>query len=236
MTGCVGCDMVHSRARFTPRFVNVNSFSAMLKYIPNVAKRLLDTSAISQKQRKHTEIVEMHTPLVAERGESLISTTTSHQSPHSSSRSSASRSLPKRLVERYFGSKFLGWRFGALKFAICTTVVFLINFIITVWSTTATRKEKGVLLETDCTRIKRLNSGLHVLINILSTVILSGSNYCMQVCSAPTRKDVDSAHKLANGTWLNVGVPSLRNLRRISWHRIFLWCLMGLSSFPLHLL
>ncbi|XPT03930.1 hypothetical protein M3J09_013016 [Ascochyta lentis] len=208
----------------------------MLKVIPDIAKRWLNTCTVPQKQKKRTEIIEMQTPLVAIRDKSLISTIPSRQSPHSSSKNSAERSLPKRLVERCFDSKFLGWRFGALNFAIWTTVVFLVNFIITVWSTIATHKKNGVLFEGDCERVARLNSGLHVLINILSTIILSGSNYCMQVCSAPTREDIDAAHSLANGTWLDIGVPSLRNLRHISWRRVSLWCLMGLSSLPLHLL
>lgn len=36
--------------------------------------------------------------------------------------------------------------------------------------------------------------------------------------------------------WLDIGVPSLRNLRRISTRRVVLWWLLALSSIPLHLL
>lgn len=74
------------------------------------------------------------------------------------------------------------------------------------------------------------------MINVLSTVLLSGSNYCMQVCSAPTRRDIDLAHSSATAKWLDIGVPSLRNLKHISLRKRALWCLMGLSSLPLHLL
>lgn len=60
------------------------------------------------------------------------------------------------------------------------------------------------------------------------------SNYSMQCLSSPTRKEIDKAH--ARRAWLDVGVPSFRNLRRLSTTRIVLWWLLALSSIPLHLL
>jgi hypothetical protein len=89
-------------------------------------------------------------------------------------------------------------------------------------------------MEGDCKDVKYLNTGLHVIINIFSTILLSGSNYCMQCLSAPTREDVDQAH--AKGKWLVIGVPSFRNLMRISGKRFLLWSLLIISSLPLHLL
>ncbi len=56
----------------------------------------------------------------------------------------------------------------------------------------------------------------------------------MQRLSAPTRQEVDKAH--GAGTWLDIGIPSVRNVRRISWERRNLWILLALSSLPLHLL
>lgn len=56
----------------------------------------------------------------------------------------------------------------------------------------------------------------------------------MQVLVCPTRTEVDKAH--ANASWLDIGIPSLRNLRAISRVRIVMWGIIGLSSFPLHLL
>lgn len=56
----------------------------------------------------------------------------------------------------------------------------------------------------------------------------------MQQCLvAPTRKDVDRAHRAAS--WLDIGVPSLRNLFRISRKRSFLWLCLCFSSLPFHL-
>lgn len=56
----------------------------------------------------------------------------------------------------------------------------------------------------------------------------------MQCLSSPTRSEIDKAH--GQGVWLDVGVPSVRNLRRLSTTRIVLWWLLAVSSVPLHLL
>jgi hypothetical protein len=133
-----------------------------------------------------------------------------------------------------YKQRLSGWRFGVLSFAIWASVVFTVNLIITVWGSVTHREDEGLLKEGDCGRIKNINSGLHILINILSTILLSGSNYCMQCLSAPTRKEVDRAH--ATRRWLDIGVPSFRNLRHISRWRLALWLLLGISSLPLHLL
>lgn len=74
----------------------------------------------------------------------------------------------------------------------------------------------------------------HLVINILSTLLLGASNYSMQCLSSPTRSEVDKAH--GQGIWLDIGVPSIRNLRRLSVSRIVLWWLLAISSLPLHLL
>lgn len=70
-------------------------------------------------------------------------------------------------------------------------------------------------------------------INILSSLLLGASNNCAQLLSSPTRHDIDKAH--AKGKWLDIGVPSVRNLGHISGWRVLLWALLFLSSIPLHL-
>lgn len=49
---------------------------------------------------------------------------------------------------------------------------------------------------------------------------------------APTRNDIDRAHK--GQRWLDIGVPSIRNLFRISSTRSVLWLFLFFSSLPLH--
>ncbi|MCJ1431301.1 hypothetical protein MMC27_000652 [Xylographa pallens] len=85
-----------------------------------------------------------------------------------------------------------------------------------------------------CSDSSQINTGLHLAINILSTLLLGAGNYTMQCLSAPTRAEVDQAHR--QGLWLDIGVPSVRNIFRIGKGRVILWVLLGLTSLPLHLL
>ena len=92
----------------------------------------------------------------------------------------------------------------------------------------------GTIYIGDCSKVKSLDRWLHLVINILGTALLSASNFNMQCLSSPTRKEVDAVH--IKGKWLDIGVPSLNNLRHISWKRIILWWLFAVSTIPLHLL
>lgn len=141
----------------------------------------------------------------------------------------------------WFRKRAIGWRAGVLSGVACSTAVFLINISVFLWaeSKNGWRKlddgdGKYTLYVGDCEITQRLNIGIHVLINGLSTLLLSASNYCMQCMSAPTREEVDKAH--VSGTWLDIGIPSVRNLKSIGAKRTILYFLLGLSSIPLHLL
>ncbi|KAI1408787.1 hypothetical protein F5Y13DRAFT_204536 [Hypoxylon sp. FL1857] len=103
----------------------------------------------------------------------------------------------------------------------------------------------GTIYKGDCNKVKTLDQWIHLLINFLSTGLLAASNYCMQLQAAPTRADVDHAHQAdahernrahKEGQWLDIGVPSLRNLWYISNWRRFAWALLALSSVPVHLI
>ncbi|ETS78796.1 hypothetical protein PFICI_08649 [Pestalotiopsis fici W106-1] len=91
-----------------------------------------------------------------------------------------------------------------------------------------------ILLESDCTTTSRVNLALHLAINLLSTGILASSNFYMQVLSAPSRKEVDRAH--AQFKSVDIGIPSVKNIRFISHFKRVCWVILLLSSFPLHLL
>ena len=119
---------------------------------------------------------------------------------------------------------------------ISAIVVLLINVVS---CTIAVSKYKvqgnlAILYEGDCDKVKRLDLWLHLVINILSTMLLAASHYSMQCVSAPTRTDIDRAHR--KNSWMDVGIPSVRNLRFISWPRKILFCCLILSSVPLHLM
>lgn len=184
---------------------------------------------ITHQYRDNDGSLEMQVPLTIR---SDKNETPSHTHP----RTMSILGLPQRVAEKYLGPRFTGWRFGVLHFAVWASVVFLINLIVMIWGMVATSGAKGVFYDGDCDRVKKLNTGLHLLINIFSTILLAGSNYTMQCLSAPTRREIDSAHSRQPGMYLDIGVPGIRNIGYISRRRAVLWVVLGLSSLPLHLL
>ena len=56
----------------------------------------------------------------------------------------------------------------------------------------------------------------------------------MQRLSAPTRKDLNKAHRAYQ--WLDIATPSFRNLGYIDHWRTAAWLMLAISSLPLHLL
>ncbi|KAF2181016.1 hypothetical protein K469DRAFT_793638 [Zopfia rhizophila CBS 207.26] len=116
-----------------------------------------------------------------------------------------------------------------------TVFVLLLNVILAIIATTAWDPKDGIAtaFTGDCTKAARWTTALHLLINLLGSLLLGASNYCMQRLVSPTRKEIDEAH--AKKKWLDIGVPSIRNLSSVKKGRVGLWILLGLSSLPLHL-
>jgi hypothetical protein len=130
-----------------------------------------------------------------------------------------------------------GWRFSVLSGSILAFTVLILNICVT--SIAMAKHGDGedsqaTLFDGNCEKVRKYNVGLHLVINVLSTILLGASNYGMQCLSAPTRADVNLAH--TQGKWLDIGVFSIRNITRISKKRAMLWILLGMSSLPLHLL
>lgn len=115
-------------------------------------------------------------------------------------------------------------------------MVLFINLILTIWAISSSEVQNGLgtLQDGKCKRTASLIFWAHLVINILSTILLGASNYSMQCLSSPTREEIDKAHN--KGVWLDIEVPSVRNLRRLSTARVTLWWLLAISSIPLHLL
>lgn len=136
---------------------------------------------------------------------------------------------PKRT---WFG---YGWRGGARIAFIGTVFTLIVNIVLMVYFTTAFEKMDGfpVIYRGTCENAERQNLIWHLVLNVLSTGLLAASNYCMQLLSAPTRAQLDRAH--AGGHWLDIGIPSIRNLRFVNWKRRGLWIALCFSSIPLHL-
>ncbi|KAI9376164.1 hypothetical protein BJX61DRAFT_553168 [Aspergillus egyptiacus] len=129
-----------------------------------------------------------------------------------------------------------GWKFILWLESVACVLVMLFNTGLLLWAVARDRvkDERGILFEGDCDYVGRVNTGLHLLINVFCTILLGASDYGMQCLCAPTRKDVDKVHR--RGDWVNIGVPSIRNLGHLSGRRLFLWLCLLLSSVPLHLL
>jgi hypothetical protein len=135
--------------------------------------------------------------------------------------------------------KFLaGWRLCVFLSLIGITLVCVLNVSITLWvwkgGQSTIHGDMGTLFEGSCKKARRMNVWIHLLINVISTLLLSASNYCMQIISAPSRKELTDAH--TKRRWLHIGVPSLRNLRHIERSRAIIWVLLFVSSMPLHLI
>lgn len=117
--------------------------------------------------------------------------------------------------------------------------VLLFNLTVTIYAVNkhGITKNIGDILEpssgTNCDEVKQYNKLLHFAINVLSTILLGSSNYCAQLLVAPTRKEVDKAHK--RHKWFDIGVQSTRNLWRIDKKRRITWFCLMISSGLLHL-
>ena len=133
---------------------------------------------------------------------------------------------------------YTGWHTGVLACAASTVVVLFINVGLTIYAATDLwhKMEKGIgtLYSGNCNTSRTIGLWIHLGINALSTLLLSGSNYTQQCLAAPTRSEIDAAH--AKREWMDIGVPSVRNLFKIKPERTLLWIAIGVTSIPLHLL
>jgi len=131
-----------------------------------------------------------------------------------------------------------GWHTGVLVCAASVVFVLLINVWLTVYAATNPeyKMESGIgtLYSGSCEKSRMIGLWIHLGINALSTLLLSGSNYTQQCLAAPTRSEIDAAHE--GRRWMDIGVPSVRNLFMIKSERKWLWIAIGITSIPLHLL
>jgi hypothetical protein len=114
-------------------------------------------------------------------------------------------------------------------------LVLVLNTIWTIIAVTKYPFENGIRIfyNGKCTTASRIDLVLHIVINILSTLLLGASNYAMQCLNSPTRDEVDRAHKQKE--WLSIGIPSFKTLPWIPTHRGILFWLLFVTAWPLHL-
>jgi hypothetical protein len=132
------------------------------------------------------------------------------------------------------------WRRSMVLWLSVAVAIFVTNLAFIVWAYVCAPNDDLILTynrnlyEGSCSKTRSLNSGLHLIINVLSTLLLGGTNYSMQCLLSPTRQEVNKAH--SKNAWLDIGVLSVRNLRHISKLRVALWALLCLSALSFHLL
>ncbi|RAL07797.1 uncharacterized protein BO97DRAFT_446566 [Aspergillus homomorphus CBS 101889] len=152
--------------------------------------------------------------------------------------------LPRRILAEAEGGN--EWIKGAVICTWITGTILVINIIMTITAlliayvqqpnrrTNRAQFEMAELYSGQCARSSHWATGLHVVINALSTILLGASNYVMQCLGAPSRADVDRAH--AKARWLDIGTFSLRNFAVMDRRRKILWVLLLISSTPIHMI
>ncbi|OTB05612.1 hypothetical protein M426DRAFT_260105, partial [Hypoxylon sp. CI-4A] len=116
------------------------------------------------------------------------------------------------------------------------SLVVVASLAMTIWSvTTFSPNSRGVgtYYSGNCSKVSRLNSGIHIVMNIFSGILLSSGNYCMQLLVSPCRDEIDEAH--SKGVSLRIGVPNVKNLRHVDRKRVVGWFCIGIIATLLHL-
>ncbi|KAF6818735.1 hypothetical protein CSOJ01_01688 [Colletotrichum sojae] len=143
-------------------------------------------------------------------------------------------------MRRLFGQPLTGWRLPAILLAasiwLLTIVLWTLLAVAVVRTPSSRLHDQGLsaIFDGDCGSAKTLLDALRVAISVSSSLVFLSSNYFMQLVVAPSRADFDAAH--SRSRWVDIGVPSTRNLRFVSNRRRAIWLFLALSSLPFHLL
>lgn len=153
----------------------------------------------------------------------------------------AGADLPDEERRSWWRRNFSGWRGGLAVCIALTASVLAINISFLIWAvlpSSSVELDKtsglGVLYRGNSHKMDELSRVIHLVINVLGTLLLGASNYSLQIMLAPTRAEVDNAHQKRD--WVDVGAQSLRNLKFIGKGRALICAALTVSSLPLHLL
>jgi hypothetical protein len=173
-------------------------------------------------------VTEPHTIELQHLETEPLSDSYADQNKHNEASEHATRRKPA------WSAHFSGWR-GGVVVAICvTSFVLIVNVVLVILAKTRWNLKDGVAtaFSGSCKEAATWTRAMHFVINFLSSLLLGASNYCMQRLVAPTREEVNAAH--SRKRWLDIGIPSVRNLTWISKKRAIMWLLLAISSIPLH--
>lgn len=141
---------------------------------------------------------------------------------------------PVQTSASFWRKHFAGWRFGVLRSLVLMSIALVANAMISAVLGTRFELEAGsaIIYQGDCQAVRAADMVVHLTLNVLSTIVLAASTYCMEGLCSPTRREVDKAHMRRQ--WVNIGSQSLRNLRSIGWTNVVCWVLLGFASIPFH--
>ncbi|GKT60771.1 hypothetical protein ColTof4_00890 [Colletotrichum tofieldiae] len=123
-----------------------------------------------------------------------------------------------------------GWRAGIALNIVIGFVILIVAIVCLVLALVVVGMIRGEsrIFEGDCAAARKVKIGVFVAINVVTIVLLSAANYVFQVLSSPTRIEVEMAHD--GRRWLDIGIPSFRNLRFISKPRVIMTVIIMLAA------
>ncbi|KAK3403324.1 hypothetical protein B0T20DRAFT_429618 [Sordaria brevicollis] len=125
-----------------------------------------------------------------------------------------------------------GWRAGVGLNAFLAGIILLVEVvclvILAAWKGKDVFSGRIVIYKGSCSTVESVDWGLHAVVNILRVVLLAGANYTFQVLSSPTREEVTAAHERKK--WLDIGIPSFRNLGYVAKKRSVLATVVLLAA------
>lgn len=134
------------------------------------------------------------------------------------------------------GPRLAGWKAGIAINALVSLGILVLGAVALtlVVSRSSLLGGEAPIYTGPCPRAQRIHLGLRALVGVLAVALLAAASYAFQVLSSPTRLEVALAHTA--GRWLDVGVPSVRNLRFVSRGRVLMVVGALLASFAIHVL
>ena len=115
-----------------------------------------------------------------------------------------------------------GWRAGVALNVLVMFLMLIVGFICLIVAISGVSLTSGrlAIFVGGCATAEDIDWGLHAVISVFVVVLVAGANYVFQVLSSPTREEVTAAHQ--SRRWLDIGIPSFRNLGRIERGRMLL--------------
>lgn len=116
-----------------------------------------------------------------------------------------------------FGRKMMmGWRAGITLIILLSAIILLVAIVCVVLAASKSllQPHHSAVLAMKCDVVGQIDQGVGALVNILSFFFIVSATYVSQVLLSPTREEVNTAHQEFH--WLDIGIPSLKNLTKVS--------------------